>query len=64
MYSIKEYPQSEDDFASMLSGLSGVLISESSIQSNPWVKKWIESMSTLTQDDKIQARLPFEMEIY
>lgn len=63
-YSIKEYPQSEDDFASMLNGFSGVLMSESAIESNPWVKKWIESMSTLTQDDKIQARLPFEMEIY
>ncbi len=64
LYSIKEYPQAEDDFASMLSGFSGVLMSESGVQSNPWVKKWIESMSTLTQDDKIQARLPFEMEIY
>lgn len=63
-YSIREYPQSEDDFASMFSGLSGVLMSETGIQSNPWVKKWMESMSTLTQDDKIQARLPFEMEIY
>lgn len=63
-YGIKEYPQSEDDFASMLNGFSGILMSESAIQSNPWVKKWIESMSTLTQDDKIQARLPFEMEIY
>ena len=64
LYSITEYPKSEDDFASMFGGLSGVLMSESGIQSNPWVKKWIESMSTLTQNDKIQARLPFEMEIY
>lgn len=63
-YSIREYPQMEDDFTSMINGLSGMMISESALQNNPWVKRWIESMSTLTQDDKIQARLPFEMEIY
>lgn len=63
-YSIREFPQPEDDFSSILNGFSGILMSESGINANPWVKKWMESMSTLTQNDKIQARLPFEMEIY
>jgi len=64
-YSVKEYPQQEDEFMDILNSFSGAMMSENSIQSNQWVQKWMNSINTtLSNEDKIQARMPFELEIY
>lgn len=63
-YGTKEFPEMKDPFEIFLNDMSQVMVKKAGLENLQIIDKTANSLIQMTQKDRIQARLPFEIKMY